>query len=125
MDLFVQAAGAEAPNKVVEIKTQQNNMLYILSIKTEKEKLSLISKASTISQNKDGLQKIYVNPDLTKTERNNQYLLRQEVRASQQHGEKVKISKGKVIQYTAKIHKMNKTGTNPKLINFLTYKTKT
>ena len=63
-----------------------------------KKKWSLISKARTISQTKDGLQNIYVNPDLTKTERNNQYMLRQEVRARRQHGEKVKISKGKVIQ---------------------------
>ena len=98
VDLFVQAVGVEAPNNVVEIKTQQKNMLYIVFMKTEREKWSLISKARTISQTKDGLQNIYVNPDLTKTERNNQYLLRPEVRARRQHGEKVKISKGKVIQ---------------------------
>ena len=97
MDHFIQATGAEAPNKVAEIKTQLKNMLYIVSMKTEREKWSLISKALTISQTKYGLQNIYVNPDLTKTERNNQYLLRQEVRARRQHGE-VKISKGKVFQ---------------------------
>ena len=34
VDLFVQAVGVEAPNNVVEIKTQQKNMLYIVSIKT-------------------------------------------------------------------------------------------
>ena len=64
---------------------------------SEKDKWLLISKARVVSQSKVDLNNIFVNPDLTKTERDLQYQLRQEVRRRREQGENVKIRKGKVI----------------------------
>lgn len=97
VDRFLQAAGTEKPSKVLEIQTQQKKTLYIVTMSSEKDKWSLIAKARTISQSKEGLDNIFVNPDLTKTERDVQYQLRQEVRSRREQGESVKISKGKVV----------------------------
>lgn len=95
--LFLQTVGTEEPSKVLEIKTLQKKTLYIVTMASEKDKWSLVSKARAISQSKDGLNNIFVNPDLTKTERDVQYQLRQEVRKRRGQGESVKISKGKVV----------------------------
>lgn len=94
---FVQAAKATKTSKVLEIKTKQNKTLYIVTMISENEKWGLIKKARTISQSVEGLQNIYVNPDLTKTERDVQFHLRQEVRDRRKLGENVKINKGKVV----------------------------
>ena len=93
VDTFLQTAKVESPTKVLEISTAQNKKLYIVSMVQEKEKWALIGKARSISQSSDSLNNIYVNPDLTKTERDAQYLLRQEVRRRRQLGENVKIKK--------------------------------
>ena len=45
----------------------------------------------------DTLTHIYVNPDLTKSERDQQYLLRQEKRERNSRGEEVVIRKGRVV----------------------------
>ena len=64
---------------------------------SEKDKWLLISKARVVSQSKVDLNNIFVNPDLTITERDLHYQLRQEVRRRREQGENVKIRKGKVI----------------------------
>ena len=94
---FVEAAGAEKPSNVLKIQTPKK-ALYIVTMASERDKWSLIGKARTISQTKEGLENIFVNPDLTKSERNVQYELRKEVRDRRKLGENVKISKGKVVQ---------------------------
>lgn len=98
VDRFLEASNTEKPSKVLEIKTQQSEKtLYIVTMVSERDKWALIAKGKSISQSKSGLDNIFVNPDLTKTERDVQYELRQEVRNRRQKGENVKISKGRVV----------------------------
>ena len=96
VERFWKAAGTQKPSKLFEIKTQQKT-LFIVTMDSEKDKWLLISKARVVSQSKVDLNNIFVNPDLTKTERDLQYQLRQEVRRRREQGENVKIRKGKVI----------------------------
>ena len=93
----MEAAGAEKPSNVLKIQTPKK-ALYIVTMASERDKWSLIGKARTISQTKEGLENIFGNPDLTKSECNVQYELRKEVRDRRKLGENVKISKGKVVQ---------------------------
>ena len=46
-------------------------------MKSEIEKWTLIGKPCTVSQSKEGLEGVYVNPDSPKTVQDAQYLLRQ------------------------------------------------
>ena len=62
---FVEAAGAEKPSNVLKIQTPQNKVLYIVTMASERDIWSLIGKARTISQTKEGLENNFVNPDLT------------------------------------------------------------
>lgn len=98
VDRFIEVSKLSPPTEVVEITTQQGKKLYIVTMNQESTKWSLIGKGQTISQSTEGLQDMFVNPDLTKTERNTQYLLRQEVKRRRNLGEQVKISKGKIVQ---------------------------
>ena len=93
-NVFWKAAGTQKPSKLFEIKTQQKT-LFIVTMDSKKDKWLLISKARVVSQSsKVDLNNIFVNPDLTKTERDLQYQLRQEVRRRREQGENVKIRKG-------------------------------
>ena len=94
---FIKAGGFDEPTKITEITTQSKKQLFIVTMKTESVKWALIGKARRLSNINDDLKNIFVNPDLTKSERNLQFKLREEVRHRRSLGESVKISKGKVV----------------------------
>ena len=83
---------------IKEIKTKADKPLFIVTLKTVEQKWLLVKKARGISQSKDGMENIYVNPDLTKTEREVQYQLRQEAKRRRSLGESVKMSRGKIVK---------------------------
>lgn len=83
-----------------KIATAGKKTLFIITLKSEDQKWKLIGKARTISNSIEGLGKIFVNPDLTRTEREVQYHLRQELKRLRASGEKVKKTKGKIVNIT-------------------------
>ena len=93
---FIKSGGFDEPTKITEITTQSKKQLFIVTMKTESVKWALIGKARRLSNINDDLKNIFVNPDLTKSERNLQFKLR-EVRHRCSLGESVKISKGKGV----------------------------
>ena len=94
---FVAKSGLKEPTKISEISTPNKRKLFIVTMQEEIEKWTLIGKARKISSANDEFQGVYVNPDLTKTERDVQFKLREEVRRRRALGENVKISKGRVV----------------------------
>ena len=94
---FIKAGGFDEPTKITEITTQSKKQLFIVTMTTESVKWALIGKARRLSNTNDDLKNIFVNPDLTKSERDLQFKLREEVRHRRSLGESVKISKGKVV----------------------------
>ena len=97
VDRFVEVQGGESPSKVLEVETKSKKKLYIVTLKSERQKWALIGKAKQITQSTEGLKDIYVNPDLTKSEREIQFNLREEVRRRRLQGESVKIKRGKIV----------------------------
>lgn len=97
VEKFVGQAGVDSTG-IKKIETEGKKCLFIVTLNTEPQKWSLIKKARQISRSVEGLENIFVNPDLTKTERDIQYQLRQELRRRRALGETVKISKGRVVE---------------------------
>lgn len=64
---------------------------------SEKEKWKIVGKARAAMQGNTDFANIYVNPDLTKTERERQFLLRKELRSRRENGEDVMIKRGVVV----------------------------
>lgn len=89
-------AGIEQPLKIVKVGKPEN-FFYIATFKSENEKWHLVAKARAICMSNEGLKGIFVNPDLTKAERDHQYLLRKELRERKLNGEDVIIKKGAVV----------------------------
>lgn len=88
--------GVEKPSKIIEVGKPKKKF-FIATFATESQKWRLVSKARGICMSNDGLKGCYVNPDLTKTERDHQYQLRKEVRERRQNGENVAIKRGVVV----------------------------
>ena len=97
VEKFVASSRGTITNSI-KIVTKEHKTLFIVKLKDEAQKWTLIKKAQTISKSIEGLNKIYVNPDLTRSEREIQYHLRQELKRRRALGEKVKISKGRIVQ---------------------------
>lgn len=92
----VEKAGIDPPLKIITVG-KPDKKLYIVSLKTEGDKWKLISKARSICMANEGLNGVYVNPDLTKSERDLQYQLRQELKRRRALGENVVIKRGVVV----------------------------
>ena len=95
---FLRAADWETPAKILEITTQSKKTLFIVTMNSEKDKWTLIGKARKLSSFIENLKNMFINPDLTKSEREIQFKLREEVRRKRGLGELVKISRGRVIE---------------------------
>ena len=92
----MEKAGVDKPTKIAEIGKPERRM-FIVTFASEKEKWCLVAKARSMCMSNDGLKGCYVNPDLTKTERDHQYQLRKEVRERRRNGESVFIKRGTVV----------------------------
>lgn len=97
VEAFLDAAGTDKAKKIQEIETKSKRKIYIVTLTTEAQKWSLIKKSRNVGQTKEGLSNVFVNPDLTRSERDVQYKLRQELRRRRELGESVKISKGRIV----------------------------
>lgn len=94
---FIGHAGGDA-TKIDKIETKGKKVLYITTLTTEAQKWTLIKKGRTISNTIEGLNGIFVNPDLTRSEREVQYNLRQELRRRRAEGENLVIKKGRIVE---------------------------
>lgn len=94
--LIAQKAEVEAPLEIVTVG-KPGKKFFIVTFKSESQKWRTVSRARGICMASDELKGIYVNPDLTKTERDHQYQLRKEVRERRARGENVMIKKGAVV----------------------------
>jgi len=93
----LKVADIESATKILKIETKTKKTLFVVTLQTEAQKWALIGKARKVSLTKDEFKTVFVNPDLTKSERDVQFELRKEVRSRRQMGEQVKISKGRVV----------------------------
>ena len=67
----------------------------LVKLKSEKDKWKVIASARTVTQ--QHFKGIFVNPDLTKSEREEQYMLRKELRERRANGEHVIIKRGAIV----------------------------
>ena len=96
VNLIVDKVGVDLPTKLVQVGKPERKF-FIATFKSEGDKWRVIAKTRGICMSSDTLTHIYVNPDLTKSERDQQYLLRQEKRERNSRGEEVVIRKGRVV----------------------------
>jgi len=71
--------------------------LHLVELSSEADKWKALGKAKELCSSVDSFQGMYVNPDLTQSEREHQYQLRKECRERRSKGENVKIKKGVVV----------------------------
>ena len=69
----------------------------LVKLGSEREKWKTVGKARAALQNDGIFAAIFVNPDLTKREREKQYFLRQELKERRENGEDVMIKRGAVV----------------------------
>lgn len=84
------------PKNITPINTKEKRM-FIVTLDSEQNKWKLVGKAKSIILSNTDLQDIFVNPDLSKLERKEQFLLRQELRQRRSAGEDVFIKKGVIV----------------------------
>lgn len=71
------------------------NRPLLVKMSSEKDKWKIISKSRAVTKEK--YKGIYLNPDLTKSEREEQFLLRKELRERRDNGEQIIIKKGVIV----------------------------
>lgn len=95
IELFVEKL--EIPNAQIKKIGKSDKNIFLVEFQTQAEKWKAIGKARETCASSDNLKGMFVNPDLTRSEREVQFKLRQECRARKLQGEKVKIKKGVIV----------------------------
>jgi len=86
---------ADEPVWLGKTKSGTSTKPLLVKLKTEKDKWNVITKARAIT--KEHYHGVFLNPDLSKTERIEQGLLRKELKSRRGRGEEVRIKNGSII----------------------------
>ena len=86
---------AEKPIRLGAVTNKSRPLL--VKLKTEREKWKIIGKSLRVMKENNKYKGVYVNPDLTKSERDEQYSLRQKLRERRDSGEDVIIKRGLIV----------------------------
>ena len=95
VESFLQKVGTPSKN-VKQIGKPEKNT-FLVEFSSQADKWRVIGKAKAACAGVADFSGMYVNPDLTRAERDAHYKLRQECRARRQKGENVKIKRGTII----------------------------
>ena len=93
--LYLDRVGV-APKQIKKIGKPETSV-YLVELFDVGAKKKMLSEARTLCTSITDFENLYVNPDLTRTEREAQFKLREECRRRRLNGEDVKISKGQVV----------------------------
>ena len=77
---------------------KDSRRMFIVTMNSKGSKWKLVGKGGLITQSKDeNLSNVYLNPDLTKTQRDGQYRFHAEQRERVKNGEDVVVEGQKVV----------------------------
>lgn len=95
--LFLQQLGTASASTNVKKIGKPEKSVFLVEFESKAAKWNAIGKARETCAKHEDLKNVFVNPDLTRSEREVQYKLRQECRARRLRGENVKIKRGAIV----------------------------
>ena len=87
--------------RVPEEPVEDRNRVTIIQLQSKEVRNQILTNAKKL-KNTEEYQQVYIDRDMTKKERHEQYLLRRELKQRRDRGERVAIRKGKVVAETRK-----------------------